>query len=282
MVIAIIILAWLGLAFGSFVNALVWRVHEQSKHQHKKTKSKKKENLSIINGRSVCPDCRHTLAWHDLIPVISWILLRARCRYCKKPISWQYPVVELMGAVIFAGSYIFWPGSVDTAGDWVLLVTWLATAVGLLALAVYDSKWMLLPNKIIYPTFFIAACGRLIYIIGFAPQKWLALLMWATSVAVASGIFWLLFIASAGKWIGFGDIRLGIITGTVLAQPAKSFLMILLASILGTLFALPGLFSKKKTLLSKLPYGPFLIVATAITLLVGGSILDWYQKLLIK
>jgi leader peptidase (prepilin peptidase)/N-methyltransferase len=106
--------------------------------------------------------------------------------------------------------------------------------------------------------------------------------MWATSVAVASGIFWLLFIASAGKWIGFGDIRLGIITGTVLAQPAKSFLMILLASILGTLFALPGLFSKKKTLLSKLPYGPFLIVATAITLLVGGSILDWYQKLLIK
>jgi prepilin signal peptidase PulO-like enzyme (type II secretory pathway) len=68
MVIAIIILAWLGLAFGSFVNALVWRVHEQSKHQHKKTKSKKKENLSIINGRSVCPDCRHTLAWHDLIP----------------------------------------------------------------------------------------------------------------------------------------------------------------------------------------------------------------------
>jgi prepilin signal peptidase PulO-like enzyme (type II secretory pathway) len=278
MVIAIIILAWLGLAFGSFVNALVWRLHEQG--QHKKTKTKKAD-LSIVNGRSICPHCRHKLAWNDLIPVFSWVLLKGRCRYCKKAISKQYPAVELLGAVIFVASYVLWPGGVHGAGDWVLLVTWLAVSVGLLALAVYDAKWMLLPNKIIYPTFFIAATGKLVYILGFAPHKAHDLLMWALSVAVASGIFWILFVVSSGKWIGFGDIRLGLITGTILGHPANSFLMILMASVLGTLFALPGLLLGKKNLVSKLPYGPFLIGATALTLLFGDKILDWYEKLLL-
>jgi prepilin signal peptidase PulO-like enzyme (type II secretory pathway) len=275
--VTIIALAWLGLAFGSFVNALVWRIHEQSKKSKARAKGK---NLSIINGRSICPNCSHTLAWYDLIPIASWLWLRGRCRYCKKQISWQYPVVELLGAVIFVLSYILWPGGVSGAGDWILLVTWLATSVGLLALGLYDAKWMLLPNRIVYPTFYIAASGRILYIFGYEPHKFHALIMWVASVAVASGIFWILYVVSAGKWIGFGDIRLGLITGTILANPAHSFLMILLASLLGTLFALPGLIMRKKTLLTKLPYGPFLIAASFLTLLFGQKLLDWYENLL--
>jgi prepilin signal peptidase PulO-like enzyme (type II secretory pathway) len=276
MIVAIIILAWFGLAFGSFVNALVWRLHEQNKK--KKTKG---QNLSIINGRSICTSCKHVLAWYDLIPIFSWLFLYGRCRYCKKPISVQYPLVELAGALIFVSSYIFWPHGLHGTGDWVLFITWLAASVGLLALLVYDLRWMLLPNKIIYPTAAIAALGRLLYLVGFDHHKGHGLLMWIASVAVASGVFWLLFLISNGKWIGFGDVRLGFITGTILASPAKSFLMIFLGSVIGTLSIIPGLITGNKTINSKLPYGPFLIAGCLIALLFGGSILDWYKHTLI-
>jgi prepilin signal peptidase PulO-like enzyme (type II secretory pathway) len=275
MLVAIIILAWFGLAFGSFVNALVWRVHEQG------IKAKSKQvNLSIVNGRSICPNCKHILAWNDLIPVFSWLSLGGKCRYCKKPISKQYPLVELAQALIFVLSYIWWPGGVHGAGSWILFVTWLFTSVGLMALLVYDARWMLLPNRILYPTFYIALAGRIIYIVGYEPNKAHASIMAVLSVAVASGVFWVLFVVSQGKWIGFGDVRLGLVTGTILAAPGKSFLMIMLGSLLGTLFILPALVLGKKNLASKLPYGPFLIAATFICVLFGGSILDWYGHFL--
>jgi leader peptidase (prepilin peptidase)/N-methyltransferase len=275
MVVAIIVLVWLGLAFGSFVNALVWRIHEQNKKRKPQS-----VNLSILNGRSICPNCKHQLAWYDLIPLFSWAALRGRCRYCKKPIAKQYPLVELAQALVFASSYIWWPGGLHGSGDWVLFISWLLTSVGLMALLVYDTKWMLLPNRILYPTFYVTFAGRLTFLIGFEDHKGHALLMWVLSVAVASGIFWLLFVISQGKWIGFGDVRLGLITGTVLADPGKSFLMIMLGSLLGTLFILPALVAGKKNLASKLPYGPFLIGAAFICVLFGGSILDWYGRFL--
>jgi leader peptidase (prepilin peptidase)/N-methyltransferase len=276
MVLTLILLAWFGLAFGSFVNALTWRVHEQGKKRKPKAK-----NLSILNGRSMCPHCKHLLAWYDLIPIFSWLGLHGRCRYCKKPISAQYPMVELTSAAIFVLSYVFWPDGVHSTGDWVLFITWLASSVGLLALLVYDVMWMILPNRIIYPTLAVAVAGRFVYIVGFEDRKLHALLMWALGIAVASGIFWLLFIISQGKWIGFGDVRLGFITGTILASPEKSFLMILLASILGTIFILPALILGKKEMTTKLPFGPFLISATMIMLLFGSDIVDGYKRLLL-
>lgn len=262
MFLTLVILAFFGLALGSFLNAMSWRIH------------KKKD---WVKGRSECDHCKHQLAAKDLVPVLSWLALRGRCRYCKKPISWQHPVIELATAAVFVCSYAFWPGEVNNTGDWVLFLTWLATSVGLMALLVYDARWMLLPSKIIYSTVFIAALGRLIYIIGYESNKGEALTQWALSVAVASGIFWLLYVVSQGKWIGFGDVRLGLITGTVLVDPAKSFLMIFLGSVLGTLYILPALLRGKKTVDAKLPYGPFLIIGTIIALLFGGNILDWYK-----
>jgi prepilin signal peptidase PulO-like enzyme (type II secretory pathway) len=270
------ILFILGLACGSFVNALVWRLHENTKKQN--TKSKK---LSILNGRSLCPNCRHQLSWYDLIPVVSWLLLRGRCRYCKKPISKHYPIVEIVAGLVFAGSYLLWPVAVHENGQWLLLATWLGASVGLLALAVYDLYWMMLPNIIIYPTLIIAVAGRLAYIAIFDNRPLHSIFLWALSVLIASGSFYVLFIVSKGKWIGFGDVRLGLITGTLLADPAESLAMIFLASIIGTMVILPALLSSKKTLASKLPYGPFLISATAIMVLFGDSLLDWYKGLIL-
>lgn len=258
-------LAWFGLAFGSFVNALVWRVRTGKS----------------LNGRSQCPDCGHTLSAWDLVPVFSWIRLKGRCRYCKKPISWQYPLVEVAAAVVFVASYYLWPSELAGKGDWLLFLTWLASSVGLLALAVYDFKWMLLPSSILYPTAAIALTGRLAYLAFYEPDKLQTAVALVLSIAVASGIFFILHIISAGRWIGFGDVRLGLITGTLLADPAKSLLMIFLASVLGTLYVLPGLLSRKKKVTSTLPYGPFLILGAVISLLFGQPLMDWYRDLLV-
>jgi prepilin signal peptidase PulO-like enzyme (type II secretory pathway) len=267
----ILILAIFGLFFGSFVNALVWRTHGMGLKGANKTPS-------INQGRSICPHCRHELAAKDLVPIFSWLWLRGKCRYCKKPIAWQYPVVEASQSIVFVLSYIFWPQPLHD-GQIVLLAAWLAASVGLMALLVYDLKWMLLPNSILYPTFFIVLAGQLAYLIGYQVDKPQAALNWAFSVAVAAGIFWFLFMFSRGEWIGFGDVRLGLISGTLLQTPAKSFLMIFLGSLMGMAVIIPLIAAGKRRLSSKIPYGPFLIAATFICLLFGDGIVDWYKKL---
>ncbi len=263
-------LAILGIIFGSFINALVWRVRQQESGQ-------KGRELSVLKGHSMCPNCRHRLAAKDLVPVLSWLALRGRCRYCHQPISWQYPAVELTTVAVFIVSYLFWPVDFSTAGQWLLFVTWLAAAVGLLALVVYDFRWMELPNRILYPAFAAAAAGRLGYILFYSDDKSHEAWLWLLSLGVASGVFLLLFMVSQGRWIGYGDVRLGLVTGTLLATPAKSFVMIFLASILGTVFVLPSLLAGKKSANSRLPYGPFLIISTIIVLLFGDSLINWYR-----
>lgn len=262
-----ILLAGLGLCLGSFVNALVWRVHRQK---------------DFVRGRSQCVHCGHELAAADLVPVISWLSLRGRCRYCRKPISRQYPLVELVMAIIFIFSYAFWPGGVNTPADWLQLTTWLAASVGLLALLVYDARWMLLPNKILYPTLAVAFYGRALYIGGFESHPFRALGAWLLSVLIASGFFWVLFQVSKGKWIGYGDVRLGLLTGTLLADPLQALLMILLASVLGAALALPLLASGRKRMTEKLAFGPFLIISTGLVLLFGDQLIDWYRSLLMQ
>ena len=287
MLVTIFVLLILGLCTGSFINALVWRIRQQEKRKTKRTTNYKLQttNLSILSGRSQCPNCGHILSAKDLIPLISWVALRGRCRYCHKPISAQYPIIELSAGVLFVASYLFWPtsdfqGSTLEIGQVLLFATWLLVSIGLLALLVYDYKWMLLPNRILYPTALVAVLGRLIYIAGFSPEKSDAFIQWVLAVGVASGIFWLLFVASSGKWIGYGDVRLGLITGTVLGTPGLAFLMIFIASILGTLFVLPAMASGKTSMTSRVPFGPFLIAATYLALLFGQSVIDWYQGLL--
>ncbi len=267
MILAFLVI--IGLCAGSFVSALVWRLHQREK-------GIKDKKLSILKGRSMCSACGHELGVKDLVPVVSYLALRGRCRYCGKAIE-DKPVVELVAAAVFGFSYLFWPSAMAD-GQWLLLATWLLASVGLLALAVYDLRWMLLPNRVLYPTFVAALVGRLAYVIFYADHKAHSLVFLLLSWAVASGVFLLLFVVSQGRWIGFGDVRLGMITGTLLATPAKSFLMIFLASILGTLAVIPGLVSGKKNTNSKLPYGPFLIAATLAVVLFGDSILDWYQR----
>lgn len=262
----ILILGFLGLCVGSFVNALVWRLHEKK---------------DWVSGRSQCVRCGHELSPADLIPVLSWVFLKGKCRYCNQPISKQYPLVEIITAFIFVASYIYWPTELHSSGERVLFVSWLLESIGLIALAIYDWRYMILPNGIIYSLLAIAASSRAIYIAGTETSKMVAVSGVLESILVASGIFWLIFQLSKGRYIGYGDVRLGLVTGTILATPLNSFLMIFLASVLGTLFTLPNLITKKHKLNTRIPFGPFLIMATMITVLFGQRILDWYTSLYI-
>jgi len=273
MIIALLVA--LGLCFGSFVNALVWRLNEQGKKMTKKNKGKAAD-LSIIHGRSMCPNCRHTLAARDLVPLLSWLSLRGRCRYCQKPVSFQYPLVELCLALLFVSSYIWWPVSLSGA-QISIFVLWLVLLIGLLALFVYDLRWMLLPSRIIYPLAVIAIVQAIISVAS-AHRPAVALGNEMLSVIVGGGIFYVLYQVSAGKWIGGGDVRLGWLLGLIAGTPARSFFLILVAAVLGTIFSLPQLALHKLKRNSTIPFGPFLIIAIIVVQLFGHAILAWYRR----
>lgn len=269
----ILILAVLGLILGSFVNALVYRVHEQSKPS-----KKAKKELSIVNGRSICPHCKHELAPKDLIPVISWLMLKGRCRYCRKPISWQYPLVEALTAVLFVVSYLFWPMDWNALGI-VNFVVWLIMLAGFMALIVYDIRWMLLPNRIIYPLIGLALLLAVVNVVAEGSLAALGSLL--ASVAIAGGLFYALFAISSGRWIGGGDVKLGGLIGLLLADPSLSFFMLLLASTLGTVFVLPGLLLRRLNTSNRIPFGPFLIIAAILVKLFGAAVIEWYRRSLL-
>jgi prepilin signal peptidase PulO-like enzyme (type II secretory pathway) len=283
----LLVLIIFGIAFGSFINALVWRLHQQelqksARRKHKDgqhTNSKlQASNYSVLTGRSMCPHCEHQLLVRDLVPIISWLLLKGRCRYCKKSISWQYPLVELATAVLFVVSYIAWPTSLNASHySLALFVTWLIVLVGLVALVIYDLKWMLLPDKIVVALAIVTGISLLLQLALGRPLSDLPDIL--ISMVIGGGIFWLLYQISKGKWIGGGDVKLGLLLGFILGKPVYAFLYIFIASVIALLFSLPLLITKKLKPKSKIPFGPFLITAAVIVVLFGAQILDAYKSL---
>lgn len=269
MIYAILIV--LGLCFGSFVNAVTWRLHQQD--SKKKLTAKQRKELSIVHGRSMCSLCKHQLAWYDLLPVLSWLSLRGKCRYCHKPIA-DPPLVEALLPVFFVVSFISWPYGFDSMG-WLLFGIWLIFLVGFMALAVYDLRWMLLPNKIVYPLTGLAVVQVFIQIASFG-DPWTILLEAFVGFLCIGGLFYALFQISGGRWIGGGDVKLGFMIGPLVGGPLNSLLVIFMASVLGSIISIPLLIRKSLKPTSHIPFGPFLLFATVVTYLYGARIADWY------
>jgi leader peptidase (prepilin peptidase)/N-methyltransferase len=273
-VMVIIFVVALGLCLGSFINALTWRIHMQAKAKNKS------EKYSIAKGRSMCPHCGHELGAKDLIPLLSWVSVRGRCRYCRRPISGQYPLVELLTAVLFGISYAFWPyvGNGGWSG-WEIAAfsAWLAVLTGLIALAVYDAKWYLLPDRIVFP---LTAIGAFFIAFLALARDWHILTGAIAGVIVIAGLFYALFQLSQGKWIGGGDVKLGVLLGLLADGLLKAFLLLFLASILGTLYSFLLALRGKQTLSrsSRIPFGPFLIAGAFIVVLWGNDLVDWYSS----
>ncbi len=275
MVIALLVV--LGLCFGSFINALVWRLYEQQ-HRQKLTK-KQKQALSIFRGRSMCSNCRHELAWYDLLPVVSWVMLRGKCRYCGHEIE-DSPLVELATVSLFVVSYLGWPYAWDQAGT-VLFGFWLVFLVGFIALIVYDLRWMELPNQIVYGLIGLALLQTVyLMVAGTDTLQVLAHAFWG--FLAIGGLFYALFQMSGGKWIGGGDVKLGFVIGILVGGPMAALLVLFGASILGTLVSLPFMVRKSLKLNSRIPFGPFLLIATMVVYLWGDRLISLYSNFTLK
>lgn len=245
--------ALIGLVIGSFLNCLVWRLYKED----------------TILGRSYCPSCSHTISWYDNIPLISFLLLRGRCRHCQLKISWQYPLVEFLTALLFWLSFwqvISLPNfAVLLARDWFLIAVFLV-------IFIYDFRWQMVPMMVVWPAIAVVTIFNLF--LGFS---WLALLV---SGLIGTGFFLAQYLLTKKRGLGEGDIWLGLFLG--LTFPTLSYLGLSLISayFIGSIISVALLISHKKAWKSKIALGPFLMLGAIITLIYGPEIINWYFGLL--
>jgi len=234
----------LGLIVGSFLNVVVFRF-------------KKKE--SVLKKRSYCLKCKKKLEVWDLFPVLSFLFLGGKCRYCKKPISIQYPLVELVTAVLFVALY--WKFDLTIALLYFLVITCL-----LILIFVVDLKHYTVPDRLVIPGIFLAFLASYL-ILDFS------LINLGLGVLVSGGFFLILFLISKGKAIGMGDLKLGILAGLILGFP-EVILALFFAFIFGGLVGGILILSKKKKGRDLIPFAPFFVTAIFLVIFFGEKILD--------
>ncbi|MBI1755187.1 prepilin peptidase [Candidatus Azambacteria bacterium] len=243
-----------GLAIGSFLNAAMYRLEVGG---------------NIVSDRSRCPRCGHTLSWYELIPLLSFAIQQGRCRACRGPISWQYPLVELACGALFVLVWWrlpqYWHG-----GEAVYLFFVFAS---LLTIFVYDLKHYIIPNRVMYPLI-AAALLHVWWSGGFVPA---AHPVW--SALGAGGFFLFLFLVSKGTWIGFGDVKYGLFMGLFLGFPLI-LVGFFFSYCIGALVSIFLLARKGMALASQIPFGPFLALGTAIAYFWGSDIIQWYLNIL--
>jgi len=245
-----------GLCIGSFLNVVIYRLE-------------KKENLG---GRSFCPHCRRQLSWKDLFPVFSFLLLGAKCRYCKKKISWQYPIVEALTGLVFV--FVF----NSVAFQLLDLSFLLYVASVLIVIFIYDVKHYIIPDKVLFPAIAITLVYRMIFVL--TKGDWMVLGAYLLAVLIGSGFFLFIFLVSRGRWMGFGDVKLAILMGLLLGFP-NILVALFLAFFLGAVMGVMLMLFRKKNLKSEMPFGPFLIVGTCVAFFWGTLIIRWYLSYMI-
>jgi leader peptidase (prepilin peptidase)/N-methyltransferase len=282
-------LAVFGLALGSFAGATVWRLRAKQLVQDKASGEEydKKEYKALLpltkttakNDRSRCLHCGHILNWYDLIPLVSWLSTKGKCRYCHVQIGAFEPLIELGTAVFFVASYLLWPYHLGTGLEITHFALWLLAGVMLAILFAYDLKWFLLPNKLVFPLIAIGVAVAGI-IVGTSPDVGWAFINLAGAVLILSGLYLAVWVLSKGKWIGFGDVKLGLALALLLADYKLAFVALFAANLIGCLIVIPGMIRGKMTRTTHVPFGPLLIAGFVIAGLVGQHIIDAYMSLM--
>lgn len=270
-----------GLIIGSFLNAVVYRM---------------KNGESVLKGRSHCPNCSHVLLWQDLIPVLSFVFLGGKCRYCKNPISWQYPLVEIATALLFLQIFNAQPASpaggfpISNLQNFSLPYFWIIASF-LIIIFVYDLKYYLIPDSIVYSAVGVAFLYKIFEVLSF--NSWdlignlkfeienLGSLENAFASAFLTSLFFLaIYLISKGRWMGFGDVKLTFFMGVFLGFP-NIVVALFFAFFMGAVVGIVLIAEKKKHLRSEVPFGPFLIAGTYIALFWGQNIMNWYLQFLL-
>jgi prepilin signal peptidase PulO-like enzyme (type II secretory pathway) len=280
-----LILVITGLCMGSFAGATVWRLRarqlssDKAKGLHvnhdEHMQLKKLANSKLAKDRSQCLNCSYALKWYDLIPVFSWLSLGGKCRECRKPIGLMELLIELAVATFFGLSYAFWPLPLESGFDIIRFIVWLVAGVGLAILFVYDIKWFLLPDQV---NFIVIMAGLVSVFLATTSSLDIGetLINVVVSVLVLSGLYLALYLMSGGKWVGFGDVKLGLGLGLLLADWRLALLALFLANFIGCLIVLPGILSGKLKRNSHIPFGPLLISGFVIAGLAGNYIIGQF------
>lgn len=232
-----------GILIGSFLNVLILRIPLKEE---------------FVKTRSHCPKCQYQLKWYDLIPILSYIALRGRCRKCQVSISPQYPLIELLNGVAYLGIYKYMGLSITT------ILTCIAFSI-LLVIFIIDIRYMIIPNGLVVALFILAVIETIVMraylqnIIGF--------------FAVSVFLLVLLIITRGG--LGFGDVKLMAVAGLLIGWQ-KIILALMIGSIVGSLIGIGLLVFKITKRKEPIPFAPFLTVGIMLAMLFGDSIITWY------
>lgn len=252
------LVAGLGLIIGSFLNVVIIRLHTGRS----------------LRGRSHCMSCGRTLNWYELLPVFSYLSQSGRCRNCDAFIPIRYLVIELSTATLFI--LAFWQST-----NWLELITWFALLSVLVVIFFYDLDHLIIPNEL------VILASVLALLLGLSTGlfgNWSAIYYGLLGGFGLAGFFALLWIVSAGRWIGLGDAKLALPLGFVVGA-AGAFSLAVLAFWIGALISLGllwlgrGKVSLPKpfprlTMKSEVPFAPFLIIAFLAVSLFSIDVLE--------
>lgn len=242
---------FIGLSFGSFINVIIARLDRKR---------------GLIFGRSECPKCGHRLNWTDLAPVFSFIFLGGKCRYCHRRISLEYPAVEITTALVFLAYFFFNNphGVTATIINPTILVVFIS-------LIVFDIKWLILPDKMIL----------LLILSGFLANFSAGLSGFLLSIVygfILSVPFVILYLASCGRWLGFGDLKLIFVLGIIFGfWPAVS--LIIVAVWAAALWGITLMTLGRATPKTALPFGAFLSSAAIVFIIFKSNVEIFIQQI---
>jgi len=258
---------FIGLFFGSFLNVLADRL---SKGQ-------------TMLGRSMCESCKHSLAWNDLIPIVSYVILKGKCRYCKAPFSIQYPLTEIFTGVIFVLTwYLSTERLIISADVFGLHIIHLAVAAVLIVMFLADIRYQIIPDEM-QVALFILGVSQIVYtslflrgasILGISQDVGMQMVYGA---AVMSPLL-LVFLITKGRGMGFGDVKLAFVMGLILGL-MSGFLALYIGFVVGGLVGGILLLAKKGKRKTKIAFGPFLILGFYIMLFFESEVILLMSKI---
>ncbi|SEO93667.1 leader peptidase (prepilin peptidase) / N-methyltransferase [Amphibacillus marinus] len=241
----IIIFFCFGLVFGSFYNVVGLRVPQ---------------NNLFKSDRSYCPNCKKTLEWYELVPVISFLIQLGKCRGCKQRIRLLYPLIEFLTAVCFALSYWLFGVGAD------LIIALIVVSLAVIVI-VSDSVYMLIPNKVLLFFFPLLILTRVVVPL----SPW-----WSAPLGsiVGFGLIFIIIVVSKGG-MGAGDLKYFAVLGYAFGYQAI-LLILMLASVYGATITGVLLIARKVDRKSKVPFGPYISLAVLTVLFFGQALIDWY------
>jgi leader peptidase (prepilin peptidase)/N-methyltransferase len=243
-----------GLCIGSFLNVCIFRLPESK---------------SITHPRSSCRNCGHLIGFYDNIPVVSFLVLKGRCRYCRAPISLRYPIVEILGGTFAWGSFVNYGLTFEA-------LVYYAFIAALLVITFIDIDHRIIPDIITLPGIPI----------GFAASFALPAVSYIDSLAgivVGGGslllVAWAYNLITKKEGMGGGDIKLLAMIGAVIGWRGVLF-TIFVASAIGTVTGIMIMLKTRKNMKLAIPFGPFLAIGAIAYIFIGTRLIQWYFNLL--